>query len=366
MPRCLWLGTLALCLPLGAWAQRVTVDFDQVPLEQALDEIKGQTGWQIWHSLRGQNDQPAISLQMEDAPLRVVLRAIGQQAGCHFQQAGRRNFHLRWGPDPAEECPSTQVGPYTVRVRSIRITDARILAFDGRNEQPLTFQNDMAIELSVEADENTDLEAVAAVHPGLTAVDNIGQTVQPRVKELPQWHSPNTSWQHQGHIRASVTMDEPSPEAVSLRTLEGDIVVYTDVEPVRFEFPLEGPRQPQTSAGHTVTLTSVELTAGNAYEIKAKWELPPRGPEQRPGPWRTPSYEAYLVAADGTRISAFGGGGMGGSTTGNRMVYDCTWRLQPRGNQVPAKFALTIVVKSEQTQSLHYKLEDVPLPTWGE
>ena len=365
MPRWLLLSLLLLCLPLAAWAQYVTVDFAAMPIDQAFAELERQTGAHISHFFRGQQQPPVVDLQMKDAPLRAVLRGLCQQANCNFRQYGHNYISVQPGADPTEACPTTKAGPYTIRLRNIRITDALTLSFEAGADAPLTAQNDMAITLSLEADDDLDLDAVAALHPGVTAVENTGKTIAPKSKDLPQSYGGGVSPAYQGFIQHTVALDKPSPEAASLRTLEGDILVYKDVQPVRFEFPLRGEHQPQTAAGHTVTITSITPVGEGGYEVKLEWRLPPRTPEQMDRPWRSPSADAYLVTAQGARIGS-GGTSMNGRTQGNQMIYNCTWQFNPSADLVPDKFVLAFTVKGEETETLHYKFADIPLPTWNQ
>ncbi|MFQ6132671.1 MAG: hypothetical protein ACE5R4_11585, partial [Armatimonadota bacterium] len=361
--RVLMIGVL-LSMAATAQGQRVTVDFVGAPIQEALEELEQQAGVHIEGVLWPEEDQPSVDLQMEEAPLRAVLRAICRQANCHFWQSGRHVFYLQEGPNPAEQCPTTQVGPYTIRVGFVRLADTMTLAFARRRGNPLSVVKQMTIGLSVEADEDIELEAVAGVHPGATAVENTGKTVEPTVKELPSREVP-MPWRRPGSMPVLIRLALPSPEAIRLRALEGDILVHRDVQPLRFEFPLEGPRQPQTVAGHTVTITSIERRGERDYEVKAKWQLPRLKPGEPMEAEPFPSYSGYLVTARGEAAGS-GSSEVGGIGPTTNREFGCSWQMRAFPEVVPEKFVLEIVLKSAETETLHYKFEDIPLPTWEE
>ncbi|MFQ6132673.1 MAG: hypothetical protein ACE5R4_11595 [Armatimonadota bacterium] len=357
----------ALLLACGAaLAQHLTVDFAGMPIEEALGEIERQSGIRIIHTFRNVEDQPVVDVQMQDAPLRAVLRAICRQIDCYAYRTTSGYIYVREGPDPAADCPAVQVGPYTVRLRYVRITDSTTLSFERQEEGPLTTQDSMTLSFTIEADEDRDVAAVAAIDPALQVVDSTGNEVAPRYDKPVRLSSSSLARSYWGRVSTYTTMDRPSPEAVSLRTVEGDILVYTDVQPVRFEFPLDDEGlQAQSKSGHTVTLTEVEEPSDRTTDVTVEWQLPTLTPEERGEYWRRPTCEAYVTAAEGARIAARTSN-IRSLRTGEQLAYEYTWSFRPPAGTAPERFLLEIFVPSAETKTLHYKFEDIPLPTWEE
>ncbi len=353
----LMIGVL-LCVAATAQGQHVTVDFQQTPLREALAELKRQSGANIGSQLSTEAANRSVDLRMEDAPLRAVLRALCRQLGCHFVQSSRISFSLREGPDRADACPTARAGPYTIRIRSVKITDALNLSFVLGDENPLTFHDQMSLALTIEADDIVDCEAVIGVdRTVVAAAGNAGQTVASRETGLPaNTYDMNGSWYAaDGLVDDAVTLDVPPPEAASLRVLEGDIVVHDWVREQSFEFPLEGPHQPRSAAGHTFVITNVQPEHEDGYYVvETEWRLP----------WTPRSYprnEVYLVAADGTRRQVRAGSGTL-PREGDDMLFIRTHRFTPREGFVPEKLVFEFLAKSRETHRVHFRLENIPLP----
>ncbi len=205
---------------------------------------------------------------------------------------------------------------------------------------------------------------VAAVHPGMTAVDNTGQTLKPKQKELEAGRPPPGPT-GETFIRARILLELPAAEASSLRTLEGGILVHKDVQRVPFEFPLTGPWEPQTHMGRTIAVTAVEPLEDGGYTVTARWEEAPRAPEQWGPDYYARPFGAYMSTAQGSQIGPRSTSSS--SRVGNdRWVSNWTWGFQPSAERVPEEFVLEFLLRSEETETLHYKFEDIPLPTWEE
>ncbi len=349
-------GLVVLLTCVSAQAQRVTVDFADVPLRDALAQLERLTGAQIGPAAGDAAAQP-VTLRTEDTPLRAVLRAICGQADCYVEQTDPERYQVRTGADPAEACPTAQAGPYRVRIRSITITDALDLKFELGDENPLTFQDRMTVELTVEADLYTDAEAVIGIDQGVRAADDAGRVVAPRATGLrDRYYDPNGhAYARDGVVLDTITLDVPHLEAVGLRLLEGEIVVHDSVEQVAFEFPLRGPLGSQTRPGHTFALTDVEPRDEDGYYcVSSEWRLP-RCP--RVEPW----HEGYLVAADGTRLHSSRSSGTRGSRPDGSFFTDTRKYTLP-GGFVPETFLFLFVAKSPETHTVHFRFDDIPLP----
>jgi len=351
----------------AAWAQHVTVDFKQVPLKQALAALERQTGAIIQPgSWAPDAEQLRLDLQMQDAPLRAALRALCRQIGWHFDGSGFRQFNVQPGPDPADTCPAVQVGPYTVRLRSIQVVHATGLTLERTTDGPLALVHETGIGLTVEADEDRDLVAVINPYQGVTAVDNTGTRLGPKRSGLPLSPDPRRSWAAESPLPCRLTLDPPSPRATSLRTLEGDILVHQDVQQLHFEFPLAEDRQPQSAAGHTVSLTGVEPIGKRGLIVQAQWQPPARPRNETDRPWLMLPYWGYLAAGGGERVYAYSLPHAESAEGADPTPYLVTWYFQPAEGVRPRAFVFECPLLSDETDTLHYKFENIPLPTGKE
>lgn len=346
----------------AACAQRITVDFAGIPIDDALAEVERQSGYRIIHYFRGLDTPPVVDLKMEDAPLRAVLRAICQQVDCYLYRSSKGYIYVREGLEPAAGCPAVPVGPYTVRLRSVRITDTMTLSFEHGAEAPLSFLDSMSLTITVEADEDADVAAIAALDPQVKVVDSAGNTVAPRYQKPLRSTSQGLLRTYWGRVQAYIATDAPSPAALSLRTVEGDIIVHTDVQQLRFEFPLEGEgAQAQGEAGHTVTVTDVGLGGQRDLEVVAEWRFAAPASEDRSEYWRRPLHAGYVVSAQGLPLAPLDSD-ISARRENDQLVYTCTFQFRPRGEVVPEKFVFELLIPSDETETLHYKFEDIPLP----
>jgi hypothetical protein len=340
----------------SAYAQTVSVDFAQVPLRQALAELQRRTGASIESPPDSAASRP-VTLRADNAPLRGVLRAVCAQAGAHCEQADRRNFRILEGPDPGERCPTVQAGPYTIRIRSVTITDALDLTYERSDQAPLAFQDQMTIALTIEADADLDTEAVIGMDRGVAARDDVGRIVAARATGLPEgYYDPQGSgYARDGVVSEVLTLDVPGPGATRLTVLEGDLVVHDAVRDVTFEFPLAGPGLPQSAEGHTFAIQGVRPNADDGYyHVDTQWRLPwsPRGE-----PWS----DAYLVAPDGRRLTFSGASGRLGRQEQD-FVIERSYRVRLPADFVPEKLVFECTAKSRETHRVRFRFQDISLP----
>ncbi len=365
MVRALWLPAVLVGLPALAQAQHVTVEFVQAPVGEVLAELQRQTGARVYDPFQDGPDEPLVDVQVQDAPLRAVLQAVGEQTGCYCR-GGRGYFELKLLPDPMEMCPSAKAGPYIVRVRSVHVAHSWTLGFEGNGGGPVVAAHEMSVELQVEADEERDIEALAAFHPAVQAITNAGETVAPKERELPRHLILDRSYVHQGYVRHGVKLNAPPPEAASLQTLEGDLVVRRNPRVLRLTFPLADGPGAQDLEGHTFTVTGIEATGGGGCEISGEWELAPDPGTGVGLPGRLPFYNAYLVAADGARALSSRRDTRVGRREDGQSILRCDWQFDAAPTLLPEDFVFEWAVTDVETELVHYRIEDVVLPTWEE
>ena len=366
MVHMLLLAVLAARAPVAAWPQQVTADFDQAPIGQVLAELERQTGLRISHPFRAGEDEPLVDLHVEGASIRGVLRALCQQAGCWFRTSSQA-VEVRLGADPLEAAPTVQAGPYIVRLRSLRIAHSWAADFERPQENQLVTGHEMSLELQVESDEDRYLEALVAFHPAVRAVADTGEAVQPRVIELPPRPTLDRSYVHEGLIRERIRLDAPGAQAVSLTSIEGDLVVRKDPRVVRLEFPLAAGLGAQSAEGHTFALTDTQPLGANGYTVKGQWDLAPDPGTGVGLPGRLPFYTASLLTAEGQRVIAVRQSVRVGRPPGaERSRLFCEWQFEPVGEAAPERFVFEWVVTAVETELVHYRFDDVLLPTWEE
>ncbi len=355
MWRAFWLSALTAWLPLPARAQPVTVDFVQVHIEEALAELERQAGVRIYRHFDDAIEQPLIDLQARDVPFRTVLRAICQQVDCYFPPA-IQYFEIKPRPDPLETCPVAQVGPYTIRLLGIDVVHSWTWDFESTDADPLAVAHQMRLTLRIEADQPKDLEAVLDLHPAVRAVADTGETVEPKQRELPEHpllERPDVRW---GYVQDSVKLAAPGPDAASLMTLEGDIVVRKDAKVHLLEFPLAGGPASQSAADHTITVTSIQPVADGGYDVRTEWHVS----------GRDPYYEGYFVTAAGGRVNPRTLRPRRARGQDGQALRRCDWQFRPAAELVPTAFVFEFVTTGDETETVHYRFEGIPLPTWEE
>ena len=107
----------AMCIIcISAAAQRVTIDFRQVRLEQILDEISGQTGFSFYYSQPTVDPDAIFSISVKDMELPSALDKLFENTKITYDIAGGGKIYLI----ARTEVPETQ--NHTVKGR---ITDAQ-------------------------------------------------------------------------------------------------------------------------------------------------------------------------------------------------------------------------------------------------
>jgi hypothetical protein len=359
--------------PLTLGTPRVTIKAEQALLSTVLAEIEKQTGVRIYHPFANRPDEPLVSVEAQNAPLRAVVREIATQVGCYVAGTGRTAYILREGHNPRELAPSTTAGPYTLRIRSIQISDLLNLDFMTTAEQPMRIEQSMSISLEIEADDDLDLARVFAVHPNVRAVDDRGRTIIPKQTELPEWHSPPYTPSYGEWMGAHLQLARAERDATTIASLEGELLAYPEARVGRLVLALDDPQATATDAGYTLSLIEAGVEEGGNYRVKVKFAAAAPAGDDRP-PVRRPNLppqgDERLEAADGTPIRLRGSRirAVSSIRTGEapEETREYEWQFDMAPGQTPARFVYEFIARSGEPQPLTYRFESVPLPTWQE
>jgi len=373
-----WLST-AIALTVAACAagtaQTVTVDVQDVPLHEVIEQLKLETEADIRADGLAQDvlAQP-VTYTGTDVPLKRALREICGQVGLRLHTYGSsrtlgRHFRLLARGLNEAEPPTVQAGPYLVRLLAVTDTYARKLDF-RRLAEPLTFRQDLELLLEAEADTDEDAAALLRFDPAIAVTDNTGKALEP-VPRRPEEGAFNISRQT---MSGPIMVSAPAPEAITLAAIVGELVVAAEVTPLHFEFDAAKHGVTITTKGYTVTLDSVEVTPEGECEVALKLVTPPQPGEsdpQRLDPLA--DFSCFVVLKDGTELrsmlhrSSVRVPGQPDNAGKRRITYGSTWRSSrlPPGTK-PAKVLFGSFAKSAETKRIPFKFENIPLPTWGQ
>jgi hypothetical protein len=353
------LCVLAVLMVAGTVAaQQVTIEAKDVALADVVELLKQQTGVQIVGERQAPPETPPLTLQFERAPLKKVIRELCKQAGMHFTRFGS-GYHLLPGVE-RDDRPLCVAGDYEVRVEQIIHDRQRVLTFKNADE-PMRFENTLRVNLTAEAWDDEATARLYAFDPAVRAVTDGGAVLEPRQKETLQQGQP--AYEHL--LRGYLPLEPPPPEAVTLATLEGDIVLFADLDRGEFEFALDQEvGQTKETERIAVTLQSYDAKAG---VVTCELSVPP-GPKWEPGEphWSVrPMTQAALVTAKGDRQAPHGTSyrGEGGQ---ERYTFYQTFAFSVPPEFEPVKLAYQVTVPRNPAERLHYKFENLPLPTWQE
>lgn len=356
---------VALLWGAPSQAQRVTAHLRQTPAWIVIEDLRKQTGAPIFHNFRGgMEPSPDIDLAVEDVPLRVALRQIADQLGCYVQR--RYDWYwVREGPDPWEPCPMVTLGPYRLRLHQMSVGEDASLHVTGRNAVRVHGNpRRLRIGFSIEADEDLDMARVLGIAADARAIDNTAQQLVPASDQPFQARAP---WSHDSDwreaVRCSVAFMPPELHATSLRVVEGDLLVHTQAQAIQFELSLEADDQPHSIEGYRLRLVEFAAAPEGGYTVKAELSAPeldlPTNPLEL---WR----RAWLVSQRGRRIwpssaprERFGTGQPPDS-------LELSWQFRRSTMETPNSLLVRLITTSGPTERLHFRFEDLLLPTWAD
>lgn len=396
MNRKVYAFTLALALlapvsPGRAANPRVSLKVESASCAEAVAALGRAAGVPIELSL------PRLP---EGAPLPASYLALGEKAtfdwtGVPLSRAMRQlceryrlrpfrsavagyAFQLQAAPAPAPgaAAPAVERNGVRVSLRSLQISDGRGIRFDGAGG----FGGLGAMTLSFAGEvTDGDGEAIAGVE-NVVARDDQGNVLP---GEERRFFFGSSGGQFPDEWTSSASLPAPHPRARKLQWVEGDLMAFRSVRPVRLEvpLPLTGPSA-RLQDGELTLIVSRYRTLPAAPDEGEEADLP-AGFIRQPAPADAgPSVRARLFYPTSTRVTGRGGGwsftpqaegaagrlypgvalrGGGGASDGQWTVNDTTW-VFPGMNEPPVRLVWELVQKTHPEKLVSFRLHDVPLP----
>ncbi len=259
----------ASAAPLSVLDPKLTFDWHDLPLSQALEDLSRRSGVAISSAtsnvrLVGLPEEhrrrldPPVTLSAKDEPLRGVLRRLAD-SGMTVQMMGDRVQILGLpGAKAGEPKPVAKVGGYRVQISALTIEDTRYLRFGQPSAANRRTRVDLAMDCESELANRALLGAGLDSALRLDGEDLTPQSVRPESGWLPLGSSGLTS-------TIGLTFSLPSKAPTTIDSLTGSLRVYPDAKEVALEFgDLDRGNQQQTEGDIDVTLVRYGQAGGFA------------------------------------------------------------------------------------------------------
>jgi hypothetical protein len=295
-----------------------------------------------------------VTLKFEKAPLKQVVRELCRQAGWHVLGRFGKGFHLFPGAEK-DDRPRCMVEGYEIGLNSVSISDVRSLDLKDRG-QPVQVQHDLQLQVSVEGVLDEAMGAMYGLHPAVRAVTDTGLILAPRQTELMS----GGYWGSQPVVQTMIALEPPTDNSTKLVSLEGDLVLYADVEHAEFEFGLDEKGTTKKTDQATVTFKGY---APEDCSVSFELAIPANPPPAAGQPYWSlnPQYEVSLLGADGAG-RAPNSANSGGSGDGKTLRYQQRFGFDQAQGFQPTKVSYKVTVPRNPTKRVRYKFENVPLP----
>lgn len=337
---------LALWLALGVGlpaprAQRLTVQLKDATVLQAVFYLFRQTGYQFQLRVPEELTMVHRDLDLHDVTLARGVAEIEAAFGCEFQSKDSQGFLVVAARK--RETPETVVGEFRARVLPPELNE-------GVRTVDVTL-----VFVPADADRT---EAIAGLAEGTRATDSFhrpvsisgGHGIQTTVAARPR-----LTEYHQ-HL----TLLPRDARAPRLRSLDGTLILFRKVTPLKVELPLGGETPPPATPapGVEVRLTRFSSTA-DGYQAQTRLEWAEERTVIGAGISRTPT--AYLIDSTGrtyrdpaisTRRTRVGGG---------RATREQTFKFEGVAGK-PVKLVYDLLLKEDPTLKVPFHLTDIPLP----
>jgi hypothetical protein len=353
MTRAVAVALLLVCLgPVAAQGQ-LTLNCTNVPLPEVVKHLRQLSGVPIIGGDTADAATPPITLDLTDVTVEQALAEACKQAGWHYERF-EQGYRLVPGP-PAPRPFACRVGDYEVVLE--RVSVLRDLTLELVGDQPrTTLDHRLGLSLSARSDDEDKMAAIAGFDSQVTAVTDTGVELRPTQRAR---GSTGVRSMEQV-VRGSASLPAPPEEARALARVEGDLILFAQVERSEYEFAIDQAGQSQDQGGATVTFVGFDRATGIA-RVRAKITQPRDAIPQRGGPSQ-PRCAATLMDANGRPAAA---SGQSGSWRGENGVYthDQEYYFRPDPNFQPAKLKCQLTVVSDPSERLTYVFENIPLPS---
>lgn len=362
----LLLFVLLLCAAPAAAAQRATMALDRVTLHEALLRIRYQLGWDLrgpsgegtdWYEQA--DNAPRSSFNWKNATLGKICRDVGEAFHCVPQYGPQGTIQFENRADSGRSAIST-----TRENISFTLTDVSALRSVDLNAAKPQPRPSCQLKLAVRPFDS-DLDYLYAVDK-LQGVDNLGHAVRWDRKEplRPQPLSAGgggrpDEWQ------VEATLPNVDARATRLDRLEGELVLFRDVQNVRVEVPIQTAQLPLTRTAGPVEITIIQIQQPAPTSVQVRFEVTwPGDLEITTALHGNPGFPYAAVKLASGRISRTGGSAtISTRDVTRRVLLNCVH--EGNGSDPPVALIWDLAIKSQPDRRIPFRLENIPLPFGG-
>jgi hypothetical protein len=252
--------------------------------------------------------------------------------------------------------PQCVVGDYRLIVNELVLSASRSRSLWDL-AQPWQVTNQLTVELLAEASRPQALIPLLGFDPGIRAVTDTGAVLAPDRTDLPlgTYHLIGST------LNGNLGVAFPPPGVASLASVEGDLVLYAEVETADFEFKPAEPEVTKQVGDIQLTWQREQSAHGSFRFGLAMPRLAPRWKESKGGP--EVRMLATLTMADGHQEFGFAHE-RAEERPDDTGSFDMYVGFSHSLYGTPVSIACRTAVVRSPTKRLHYKFENLPLPTW--
>jgi hypothetical protein len=373
-PRTVLLAAIAIGLLNAAatgWAQLITLDAKDMPVQDVIAELQKQTGLEfgVYTHPRADEPVPKLTASFHDMPLKRALEVISQQTGFVFSRIGPTQFHVFQRPPQPDTAPTVEVDGYRIAVRSLAFTlgSQEFGPSPTALTLPATAAPSMTVDLDVDAPTDLAGARVAGLADDLQVKDATGRVLEPtKVDALGHVNVFYFSFRDPALLRCKWDVAFPSLEA---RTIEisGGLVLWRQCDEVMLELPWGEPGEKAEANGVSVTGVTYEADEQGNCRATVSASIPqPNLPLGQALPRISlPGIFGWAVWPSGRLTAVYMA--PGGLDVG--LGYPFTLSLKrPEGEEgAPEKLRVRAYAnKGDPTLRLPFTITGIPLPDFPE
>jgi len=351
--------------PVGS-AQLITLEAKDMPVQDAIVELRNQTGLEfgVFVPLRLDEPVPKVTASFRDTPLKRALEVISEQTGFAFDRIGPTQFHVSRRPAQPDTVPTAEVDGYRVRVRSLAFSlGEQKFGADLLGGAPgLQVAPTMSVDLEIDAPLDVAGARVAGLADGLEVKDATGQVLRPlKIDPLGHLNVFYFSFHDPSLIKCKWDAAFPSPDAKTME-ISGALLLWRQCDEVIVELPWGKPGEKAEANGVSVTGVTYDADAEGKCQATVSANLPwPNLLLGQPVPRSTlPETFAWAVWPSGHTTALYMAPGALDRRLGT--PFTCSF-ARPRGEEgPPAKLRVRTYVKADPTLTVPFRIENIPLP----
>jgi hypothetical protein len=356
-----WAIALAAVLALAGGhlhAQMVTLDMEDVTLDEVIEEMKAQTGYDLRIMNRGggmQLFEPRIDrVQATDRPLKEVLRQVCVWTEHKYRRVHGNLFYIEPGTFEASRA-ATMVAGYRISVDSVFVNEGGrsldlVREYEGARLQP------PGLRLTVTLEAPTD-EAATAVggFAGVRVVDDEGRVGTMDEQQERSMLQDSFQFHHlPDQTNVSLNFQDIGLRAKKLASLDGNLLLYEEIEELELRFDDLSARNVTVRQGDvSITLQEVQVQPGHVRVVRRIGDMPGYDRSHGRDPhW--PDGALEVVFDDGTRESTRSSFYPGSSGSHGMGLRD--------RNKKPVAVVFRVTHRKGEPAKLPFRIEDIPLP----